>query len=349
MTFPFAAIVGQHDLRLALVLAAIEPRLGGVLAFGDRGTGKTTMIRALAATLPPISVTKGCPYGCAPTAGLGPCAPGCPRPLKGRVPTEKKTPPSIDLPLGSSEDRLTGALDIEKAMLDGVKEFQPGLLAEANGGFLYVDEINLLEDHLVDILLDVAASGENLVEKDGFSIRHPSRFVLIGSGNPEEGDLRPQLQDRFGLSVTVKTPTDIEERVEILRRRDAFEQDASGFIDTYKGKTRHLRGRITRARNLLDEIETSDAIFRFAADLCLALGSDGLRGELTLVRAARAFAAYEGRREISTEDVIKLAPMTLTHRLRRDPLSTESSDARIHRALAEITAKAAATEGQTVG
>lgn len=325
--FPFTAIVGQEELRLALVLAAIDPRIGGVLAFGDRGTGKTTTIRSLADLLPQIKVVSGCPYGCRPTANAGPCSEGCPN-ITGKPPKAVLRPvPCVDLPLGIGEDRLTGALDIEKAMVEGRKEFQPGLLAEANNGFLYVDEINLLEDHIVDILLDVSASGENIVEKDGFSIKHPSRFVLIGSGNPEEGELRPQLQDRFGLAVTVTTPQNPTDRVEILKRRDAYERDPLAFRDAYKFKNGRLRGKIIRAKEALETIEIGDATFRFAAELCLELGSDGLRGELTLIKAGRARAALEGRTVVSIDDLVTLAPLVLAHRLRRDPMSDLPADA----------------------
>ncbi len=332
-SFPFTAIVGQADLRLALLLAAIDPRIGGVLAFGDRGTGKTTTIRSLAHMLPPDKATFGCPYGCKPDSTVGPCAPGCPKSEGKKTKIASRPVSCVDLPLGVSEDRLTGALDIEKAMVEGKKEFQPGLLADANNGFLYVDEVNLLEDHIVDILLDVAASGENIVEKDGFSIRHPARFVLVGSGNPEEGELRPQLQDRFGLAVNVTTPMDPRERVEILKRREAFEADSEAFHAAYKHKNSRLRGKVTRARTALDAIEVDDKVFHFAAELCLALGSDGLRGELTLIKASRAYAAFEGRKTVVVEDLVKLAPLVLTHRLRQDPLSDMPSSARIERAL----------------
>lgn len=332
--FPFTAIVGQEELRLALVLASIDPRIGGVLAFGDRGTGKTTTIRSLAELLPKTKVIDGCPYGCPATQGGCKAAPGCPKESGSQSKPVMRGVPCVDLPLGVGEDRLTGALDIEKAMVEGRKEFQPGLLAAANNGFLYVDEVNLLEDHIVDILLDVSASGENIVEKDGFSIKHPSRFVLVGSGNPEEGELRPQLQDRFGLAVTVTTPMDPNDRVEILKRRGAFERDPEAFCEAYKFKNGRLRGKISRARDNLEAIEIGDEAFKFAAELCLELGSDGLRGELTLIKAGRAFAALEGRSAVTIQDLQKLAPLVLTHRLRRDPMSDLPSAARVERALA---------------
>src|SRR5512147_2497061 len=226
-TFPFSALVGQDEMKLAILIAAIDPSVGGVLVFGDRGTGKSTAVRALAALLPKMNAVVGCAYQCDPAS---PCA-DCRVRLAGATPKSHKVPvPVVDLPLGATEDRVVGALDLEKALAQGVKAFEPGLLARANRGFLYIDEVNLLEDHLVDVLLDVAASGENVVEREGLSVRHPARFVLIGSGNPEEGELRPQLLDRFGLSVEVKTPTDLATRIEVVRRRDAFERDRAAFL-----------------------------------------------------------------------------------------------------------------------
>jgi energy-coupling factor transporter ATP-binding protein EcfA2 len=221
--FPFSAIVGQEEMKLALRIAAVDPGVGGVLIFGDRGTGKSTAVRALAALLPPIPVVEGCAYGCDPS-GNGTRCPDCSR--RTTPPPSREAPvPMVDLPLGATEDRVVGTMDLERALVDGTRRFEPGLLARANRGFLYIDEVNLLEDHLVDLLLDVAASGENVVEREGISIRHPARFVLVGSGNPEEGDLRPQLLDRFGLSVEVETPRDLDLRVEVLRRRDAYDRD----------------------------------------------------------------------------------------------------------------------------
>ena len=222
--FPFSAIVGQEDMKRAMILTAIDPGIGGVLVFGDRGTGKSTAVRALAALLPPIAAVKGCPVNAARRAD-------CPdwAVIAGDEMHEIPTP-VVDLPLGASEDRVTGALDIEKALTNGEKAFQPGLLARANRGYLYIDEVNLLEDHIVDLLLDVAQSGENVVEREGLSIRHAARFVLVGSGNPEEGELRPQLLDRFGLSVDVASPTDIEQRIEVIKRRDAYENDYTAFM-----------------------------------------------------------------------------------------------------------------------
>ena len=246
------------------------------------------------------------------------------------------TIPVVDLPLGSTEDRVVGALDIERALVNGEKAFQPGLLAQANRGFLYVDEVNLLEDHIVDALLDVAASGENVVEREGLSIRHPAKFVLVGSGNPEEGELRPQLQDRFGLSVDVRTPSDVPTRVEIIRSREAFDKDRGAFRKRWARKESTLRRRIQRAREALDSIDTPANLLETAAKLCIALGTDGLRGELTLVRSARALAALNSDSTATLEHLKTIAPSVLRHRLRRDPLDESSADIRVERVIAEL-------------
>ncbi|MFM9978266.1 MAG: ATP-binding protein [Sphingomonadaceae bacterium] len=308
--FPFSAIVSQDEMKQALLIAAVDARIGGVMVFGDRGTGKSTAVRALAALLPPIVGDDG----------------------------KKRAVPFVDLPLGATEDRVVGALDIERALVAGEKAFEPGLLAKADRGFLYIDEVNLLEDHIVDLLLDVAASGENVVEREGLSVRHPARFVLVGSGNPEEGELRPQLLDRFGLSVEVRTPQDLDIRVEILKRCDAFERDATGFAATWaKAEAKALKS-IAKARALLPDIAVSDAIMRRASELCMAVGADGLRGELTLIRAARATAALAGKHDVTEKHLAAIAPMALRHRLRRNVLDETGSTARIERALAELFA-----------
>lgn len=333
--FPFAAIVGQHEMKRALILTAIDPTIGGVMVFGDRGTGKSTAVRALADLLPPIRVVAGCRYRCDPDS-RAPCPANC---RDGKVKLAMAPVPFVDLPLGATEDRVAGALDIEAALTRGEKRFEPGLLADANRGFLYIDEVNLLEDHLVDLLLDVAVSGENLVEREGLSIRHPARFVLIGSGNPEEGELRPQLLDRFGLSVEVRTPSDIAERVDVVRRRDAFDRDPEGFIDQWRSEGAAIGKSVAAARKRLAKVTVSDAILETAARLCQSLGSDGLRGELTLMRAARALAAFEGKRTVSQAQLLAIAPMALRHRLRRDPLDDTGSTARIERAIEALAAQ----------
>lgn len=335
--FPFSAIVGQEEMKSALLAAAVDPGLGGVLVMGDRGTGKSTAVRALAGLLPPLRAVLGCPYRCDPAAGRRACAPGCAvRPATGRARACRVPVPVVDLPLGATEDRVVGALDLERALASGEKKFEPGLLAAAHRGFLYIDEVNLLEDHLVDLLLDVAASGENVVEREGLSLRHPARFVLIGSGNPEEGELRPQLLDRFGLAVEVSTPAELTQRMEVVRRRDAFERDPAAFAARWAGEDAALRGRIARAKALLPAVAVPDEVVERAARLCLALGTDGLRGELTLVRAARALAALEGEITVGSAQLRRLAAPALRHRLRRNPLDEAGSAARVERAVAEL-------------
>lgn len=331
--YPFTAIVGQEEMARALILVAVDPGIGGVLILGDRGTGKSTAVRALAALLPEMAVVAGCRFGCDPAAPEQLCE-SC-RNLRHR-PVAKVPVPVVDLPLGATEDRVAGALDIERALIDGVKIFQPGLLARANRGFLYIDEVNLLEDHLVDLLLDVAASGENLVEREGISLRHPARFVLIGSGNPEEGELRPQLLDRFGLAVEVRTPTDLATRIEVVRRRDAFDRAPAAFCDGWRTAEMRLRRRIQRARARVRDVTTPDGTVEAAARLCMALGTDGLRGELTLIRAARALAAFEGRDSVTPGALRMVAGAALGHRLRRSPLDEAGSRARVDRAVVEV-------------
>jgi magnesium chelatase subunit I len=341
--FPFSAIVGQDEMKLAILATAVDPGIGGVLVLGDRGTGKSTAVRGLAALLPEIKVVDACPYGCDPAAGTPSCeqcavlkAAGKPQPK-----TRKRAVPVVDLPLGATEDRVVGALDLERALSQGVKAFEPGLLAKANRGYLYIDEVNLLEDHLVDLLIDVAASGENMVEREGLSVRHPARFVLVGSGNPEEGELRPQLLDRFGLAVDVSTPTELAMRIEVVRRRDAFERDPEAFIARWQAEDDKIRKRIVAARKRLPDMELSDAALTRAAQLCLALGTDGLRGELALMRAARALAAFEGSRHVTDDHLRRMAPPALRHRLRRNPLDDAGSGTRVARAVDEVFAQAA--------
>ena len=328
--FPFAAIVGQENMKLAMILTAVDPKIGGVLVFGDRGTGKSTAVRALAALLPQITAIKGCPINAETKKDVPEWA------ELTRFEPHQRATPVIDLPLGVSEDRVTGALDIERALTQGEKAFQPGLLAQANRGYLYIDEVNLLEDHIVDLLLDVAQSGENLVEREGLSIRHPARFVLVGSGNPEEGELRPQLLDRFGLSVEVTSPKTIDERIAVIERRDAFDQNPKRFLSKWKPEELNVRAAITDARAALAKIKKTKAVLRDCAELCLALGADGLRGELTLLRASRALAAYEGQTSIQRAHLKAVAPLALSHRLRRDPLDEAGSSARVARVVEDV-------------
>ena len=334
--FPFSAIVGQDEMKQALLIAAVDPAIGGVLVLGDRGTGKSTAVRALAALLPKMAAVKGCPYHCDPAKPADPCEYCSAMAEDDRAKSAKIPVPVVDLPLGATEDRVVGALDIEKALTRGEKSFQPGLLAQANRGFLYIDEVNLLEDHLVDLLLDVAASGENVVEREGLSVRHPARFVLVGSGNPEEGELRPQLMDRFGLSVDVRTPEDLKTRIEVVRRRDAFERNPAEFLDKTRRKDAAIRRKLVAAAARLDDVDVPDSALETAARLCIALGTDGLRGELTLMRAARALTALESRDQVTDADIRAVAPMVLSHRLRRDPLDDSRPVVRVERALAEL-------------
>lgn len=335
LPFPFSAIVGQEEMKLALLIAAVDQTVGGVLVFGDRGTGKSTAIRALAALMPKMAVVANCPYNCDPEAEKpGLCAACSDHATTAK--TRQVPMPVVDLPLGATEDRVIGALDLEKALTQGEKAFEPGLLAKAHRGFLYIDEVNLLEDHLVDALLDVAASGENVVEREGLSVRHPASFVLVGSGNPEEGELRPQLLDRFGLSVEVTTPQDLKTRVEIVRQRDAFERDREGFVKRWKRKDGQVRRRITRAREILADVDVPSDVIELASQLCMRLGTDGLRGELTLIRAARAVASLDNETSVTSAHLRQVAPSALRHRLRRDPLDESGSSARVQRAIAEL-------------
>jgi magnesium chelatase subunit I len=327
--------VGQEDMKLALVCAALDPTIGGVLVLGDRGTGKSTAIRALAALLPPMRAIVDCRYACDPADSDSWCSECRDRANGGALKDRAIPVPVVDLPLGVTEDRVVGALDLERALSQGVKAFEPGLLARANRGFLYIDEVNLLEDHLVDLLIDVAASGENLVEREGLSVRHPARFVLIGSGNPEEGELRPQLLDRFGLSVDIKTPTVLADRVEVIKRRDEFERDRSAFTAKWKKEDDALRRRIVAGRKRLPGMTIPDAVLESTAKLCMQLGTDGLRAELTLMRAARALASFEQAAAVAESHLRRVASAALRHRLRRDPLDESGSGARIDRAIVE--------------
>ena len=342
LTFPFSAIVGQDEMKLAILLTAIDPSIGGVLVFGDRGTGKSTAVRALAALLPKMRAVVGCRYGCDPSAATCPDCAARAAAKPGAMASHLVSVPVVDMPLGATEDRVVGALDLERALSQGVKAFEPGLLARANRGYLYIDEVNLLEDHLVDLLIDVAASGENVVEREGLSVRHPARFVLIGSGNPEEGELRPQLLDRFGLSVEVKTPAALAQRVEVVKRRDAFERDPAAFAAHWKKEDDRVRRSIVAARKRLGAVDIPDAAREFAARLCMALGTDGLRGDLTLVRAARAYAALQGDAAVQESHLRQVAAPALRHRLRRNPLDDAGSGTRVERALQELAPAAGA-------
>ena len=333
--FPFSAIVGQNEMKQALLIAAVDPKIGGVLVFGDRGSGKSTAVRALASLLPKMKAVAGCRYHCDPDQPATLCSECVARQKSAPLKAQTVAVPVVDMPLGATEDRVVGALDLERALAHGEKAFEPGLLARANRGFLYIDEVNLLEDHLVDLLLDVAASGENLVERDGLSIRHPARIVLVGTGNPEEGELRPQLLDRFGLSIEVRTPDDLATRIEVIKRRDAYETDSEGFIAKWSKDDAKICKQIETARKKLDLVAVPDAMLEKVARLCMALGTDGLRGELTLMRSARVLAALDGAKAVRDDHLRRAAPPALRHRLRRNPLDDSGSNVRIERALAE--------------
>ena len=325
--FPFTAIVGQREMKLALLLNAVDPGIGGVMIMGHRGTAKSTTVRALAALLPPVE--RGTLHAEIESQGQ-----------KTRVALFQNIPggpvavPFVDLPLGATEDRVVGTLDIEAVLRHGVKAFEPGLLAYAHGGFLYIDEVNLLEDHLVDLLLDVAASGVNVMEREGLSVRHPARFVLVGSGNPEEGDLRPQLLDRFGLHAQIATITDVQQRMQIVARTEAFRADPQKFHAQWAEKQQALRSKIARAReHLLPQVTISDTLLTRAVEVCIRLGIDGHRGEITIKRAACAYAALAGRTEVHAADIRAVAVLSLRHRLRRDPLEEMDSGLRVAAAL----------------
>lgn len=335
--FPFTAIVGQEEMKLALLLNVISSSVGGVLVVGHRGTGKSTAVRALADLLPQITSTRGCVYNCDPSDESTVCDDCRARLDSGeKLKGEQRAVPVVELPLGATEDRVCGTVDIARALNDGVRAFEPGLLARANRGFLYIDEVNLLEDHLVDLLLDVAATGRNRVEREGISAEHPSRFVLVGSGNPEEGELRPQLLDRFGLCAEVETAADIESRVAIVENREAFDRDPCAFNAALHDEQSKLRNRITKARRAFGSVRVPRPLLRSVAELCLRLGVEGHRGEITVTRAARALAAFDGRKEITVEDVRRVAPMSLRHRLRRDPLERGGGGARVQNTVSEI-------------
>ena len=335
--FPFTAIVGQEEMKLALLLNVVDPRIGGVMIMGDRGTGKSTAIRALAALLPEIAVVAGDPYNSSPQDPDLMSTEVLQRLEQGEaLPTEQRQVPMVDLPLGATEDRLCGTIDIEQALSRGVRAFEPGLLARVNRGILYVDEVNLLDDHLVDMLLDAAASGWNTVEREGVSVRHPARFVLVGSGNPEEGELRPQLLDRFGLSVDVRTVREAELRVQIVEQRSRFDGDPQGFCQTQQKEQQVLQERIGQARERLEQVQLDGELRLAISRVCGELDVDGLRGDIVSNRAARALAALAGRDQVEEEDVARVVCCCLRHRLRKDPMETVDSGARVVKAFCKV-------------
>jgi magnesium chelatase subunit D len=323
MIYPFSALVGQEQLKLALLLNAINPALGGVLIRGEKGTAKSTAARALAAILPPLRAVPGCLYHCDPDRPWADC-PHCREP--GERGTAEMPVPFVDLPLGATEDRVVGTLDFDRALKEARRAFQPGLLAEAHRGILYIDEVNLLADHLIDVLLDAAASGINAVQREGIAFTHPARFVLIGTMNPEEGDLRPQLLDRFGLMVAVTSPRDPELRAEIVRRRLAFERDPLAFCATWAAEQRALSEKIQSARVQLASIRLDEGLLLFITRLCCAMEVDGLRADVALHKAACALAAWHGREQVVVDDIRTAAELVLPHRQRRKPFEQPQVD-----------------------
>jgi len=335
--FPFTAVIGQEEMKLALLLNVIDPRIGGVMIMGDRGTGKSTTIRALADLLPAIEVVKGDPYNSSPNDPDLQSQEVLERIEGGNnLELDNKQVPMVDLPLGATEDRLCGTIDIEKALSEGIKAFEPGLLAKANRGLLYVDEVNLLDDHLVDVLLDSAASGWNTVEREGVSVRHPARFVLIGSGNPEEGELRPQLLDRFGMSVEVKTVRDADLRVKVVDQRTSFDNDPEGFTNIMNEKQSELQDKVIAAQKNLSKVKIDDDLRLNISAICGELDVDGLRGDIVTNRSAKAIAAFEGRDEVSDEDIARVITCSLRHRLRKDPLEQVDSGEKVIKAFCKV-------------
>lgn len=320
--YPFTALVGQSDLRLALLLNAVSPAVGGVLVRGEKGTAKSTAVRALSTLLPQVDVVPGCRFSCAPTAP----DPACPDGPHETGPAAARPSRMVELPVGASEDRLVGALDIERALSEGVKAFEPGLLADAHRGILYVDEVNLLHDHLIDLLLDAAAMGASYVEREGVSVRHAARFLLVGTMNPEEGELRPQLLDRFGLTVEVAASREPLQRVEVVRRRLAYEDDPAGFAGRWSGDEEEVRARVVAARALLPQVRLGDTSLLQIAATCAGFEVDGMRADIVMARTATALAAWAGRTEVRKEDVRQAALLALPHRRRRNPFDAPGLD-----------------------
>ena len=335
--FPFTAIVGQEEMKLALILNVTDPKIGGVMIMGDRGTGKSTTVRALIDLLPEIEVVENDPFNSDPND---------PELMSEEIREKlqrneklsvvRKKISMVDLPLGATEDRVCGTIDIEKALTEGVKAFEPGLLAKANRGILYVDEVNLLDDHLVDVLLDSAASGWNTVEREGISISHPARFILVGSGNPEEGELRPQLLDRFGMHAQIGTVKDATLRVKIVEQRANFDESPLEFRNNYNQSQQELTKKLIQARELLKKVEI-DYDFRVKiSQICSELNVDGLRGDIVTNRASKALAAFEGRTEVTPQDVFRVIPLCLRHRLRKDPLESIDSGDKVREVFKKI-------------
>jgi len=311
--FPFAAIIGQEEMKLALQLNVIDPKIGGVMIMGDRGTGKSTTIRALADLLPDITIIKNDPFNTDPNGYLN------------QYETEEIKIPMVELPLGATEDRVCGTINLKEVLSGGSSTFEPGLLARANRGILYVDEINLLDDHLVDVLLDSAASGWNTVEREGISIKHPAKFILVGSGNPEEGELRPQLLDRFGMHAEIRTIREPKLRVKIVEERISFDQSPEEWFNKYEKEQFEIQDRIVKAQNSLKKVTISKDYQFKISQICSELEIEGLRGDIVSTRAAKALTAFEGREEVTVDDIRRTITLCLRHRLRRDPMESIST------------------------
>lgn len=335
--FPFAAIIGQEEMKLALQLNVIDPKIGGVMIMGDRGTGKSTTVRALIDLLPEIEVVENDPFNSDPKD---------PELMSEEIREKlqrneklsvvRKKISMVDLPLGATEDRVCGTIDIEKALTEGVKAFEPGLLAKANRGILYVDEVNLLDDHLVDVLLDSAASGWNTVEREGISISHPARFILVGSGNPEEGELRPQLLDRFGMHAQIGTVKEAVLRVKIVEQRANFDESPLEFRNNYNQSQQELTKKLIQARELLKKVDIEYDFRVKISQICSELNVDGLRGDIVTNRASKALAAFEGRTEVTPQDIFRVIPLCLRHRLRKDPLESIDSGDKVREVFKKI-------------
>lgn len=339
-TYPFSAIIGQEQMKLALLLNAIQPSIGGVLIRGEKGTAKSTAVRALAAVLPELAIVSDCPFSCPPDSPALMCASCRSRFEQGEaLPVAHRRMRVVDLPINASEDRVVGTLDLEHALREGQRRFEPGVLAEANRGILYVDEVNLLDDYVVDVLLDAAAMGTNIVEREGVSFSHPARFLLVGTMNPEEGELRPQLTDRFGLCVDITSIHDIRQRVSIVELRERFEVAPEVFVADYAPSEQELRSRIVRASQAERRVSVPNHVAELIAHINIELDIDGHRGDIVMRRAAQTYAAYLGVAEITPEHVYTIAPMALAHRLKRLPLQQSSHT--IHEALKAVKTKLA--------
>nr|YP_010336205.1 Mg-protoporyphyrin IX chelatase [Chroodactylon ornatum]UNJ14611.1 Mg-protoporyphyrin IX chelatase [Chroodactylon ornatum] len=335
--FPFTAIIGQEEMKLALILNVIDPSIGGVMIMGDRGTGKSTTIRAIADLLPEIEVVADDPFNSHPY-NTDLMSEEVKESFNSQITLSQKKikVPMVDLPLGATEDRLCGTIDIEKALKNGIKTFEPGLLAKANRGILYVDEVNLLDDHLVDLLLDAAASGWNTVEREGISIRHPARFVLVGSGNPEEGELRPQLLDRFGMHAEIRTVKDPDLRVKIVEERSAFDQNPLDYVESYRSTQDNLKERILAAQNILSDVHIDYDLKIKISEVCSQLDVDGLRGDIVTNRAAKALAAYKNEDSVTIEHIETVITLCLRHRLRKDPLESMNSGDKVDKVFQKV-------------